>query len=235
MAKNKCPKCHFENPDDTIYCGKCATPLKLPEEASVQYTETLQISKKELPVGSTFAGRYQILDELGVGGMGKVYKAKDIKLNEEVALKLLKPEIATEERTIERFRNELKLARKITHKSVCRMHDFHEEKETPYITMEYVQGESLKKYIKKEGRLSEDKTIFIAKQICRGLSEAHELGVIHRDLKPSNIMIDEKNNVKIMDFGIARSMVAKGVTQTGLIIGTPDYMSPEQAEGKDTD
>ncbi|MGD8540167.1 MAG: protein kinase [Candidatus Aminicenantes bacterium] len=235
MAKNKCPKCHFENPDNTIYCGKCGTRLDLEGAADVQFTETLHISREELPIGSTFAGRYQIFDLLGVGGMGKVYKAKDVKLNEDVALKVLKPEIATEESTIERFRNELKLARKITHRNVCRMHDFHEEKQTPYITMEYVPGESLKIFIKKHGRLSEDKTISIAKQICRGLSEAHELGVVHRDLKPSNIMIDAKDNVKIMDFGIARSMVAKGVTQTGLIIGTPDYMSPEQAEGKETD
>jgi serine/threonine protein kinase/tetratricopeptide (TPR) repeat protein len=235
MAKNKCPKCQFENPDGTIYCGKCATPLEFEGEASPQYTETLQISKKELPVGSTFAERYHILEAIGAGGMGKVYKANDVKLNEDIALKLLKPEIATDEHTIERFRNELKLARRITHKNVCRMHDFHEEKETPYITMEYVSGESLKMFIKKQGRLSEEITLSIAIQIGRGLSEAHELGVIHRDLKPSNIMIDEKDTVKIMDFGIARSMVAKGVTQTGLIIGTPDYMSPEQAEGKDTD
>jgi len=235
MAKNQCPKCHFENPDDTIYCGKCATPLKAAKDVSVKYTETLRVSKEELNKGATFAERYQILEVLGKGGMGKVYKVKDIKLNEEVALKLLKPEIATEESTIERFRNELKLARKITHKNVCRMHDFHEEKETPYITMEYVPGESLKMFIKKEGKLSEETTIRVAKQICGGLSEAHELGVVHRDLKPSNIMIIEKDNVKIMDFGIARSMEARGVTQTGLIIGTPDYMSPEQAEGKEID
>jgi tetratricopeptide (TPR) repeat protein len=235
MAKKECPKCHFKNPDDTIYCGKCATPLKPEKDVSAKYTKTIQISKEELIKGSTFAERYQILELLGQGGMGKVYKAKDIKLNEEVALKLLNPEIATEERTIERFRNELKIARKITHKNVCRVHDFHEDKETPYITMVYVPGESLKEFIKKEGKLSEETAIRISKQICRGLSEAHDLGVIHRDLKPSNIMIDEKDNVTIMDFGIARSMIARGVTQTGSIIGTPDYMSPEQAEGRQID
>jgi serine/threonine-protein kinase len=117
MGKN-CPKCHFENPDDTIYCGKCATQLKSPEEISGSPTETIEPPKEEFPTGSTFAGRYQIVEELGKGGMGKVYRAVDKKLDEEVALKLIKPEIASDRKTVERFSKELKFARKIVHKNV---------------------------------------------------------------------------------------------------------------------
>jgi len=231
----KCPKCHFENPADTIYCGKCATPLKPAEEISVPHTETIQISIKELSTGSTFAGRYQIIEELGKGGMGMVYKAHDTEIKEKIALKLLKPEIAADEKTIERFRNELKFARKIAHRNICRMYDLNEEEGTQYITMEYVPGEDLKSTIRRIGQLPIAKSISIAKQICEGLAEAHQLGVVHRDLKPQNIMIDKEGNVRIMDFGIARSLEAKGITEAGMIIGTPEYMSPEQVEGKEAD
>jgi len=198
-------------------------------------TETLQTPVLELSIGSTFAGRYQIIEELGRGGMGNVYKALDKELGEKVALKLLKPEIASDDRMIERFRNELKFARKITHKNVCRMFDLSKTEKTPYITMEYVSGEDLKSSLRRMGPLHVGKAIFIAKQVCEGLGEAHKLGVIHRDLKPQNIMIDKQGYAHIMDFGIARSTKAKGVTTSGMMIGTPDYMSPEQVEGKDVD
>jgi len=186
-------------------------------------------------MGSLFAERYEILEELGKGGMGEVYKVRDQKLAEVMALKVLKPEIAADRDMIERFKNELKLARKIAHRNVCKMHDFHEKDETPYITMEYVAGEDLKSYIKRSEKLTREEAISIAKQVCEGLAEAHELGVVHRDLKPQNIMIDEQGRAKIMDFGIARAVEAPGVTQTGVIIGTPDYISPEQAEGGEAD
>ena len=167
--------------------------------------------------------------------MGNVYRIKDKKLDEEMALKVLKPAIAADKEMIERFKNELKLARKIAHRNVCKMYDLNEQEDTPYITMEYVEGEDLKSFIKKNGKLTEEQTIAIAKQVCEGLSEAHELGIIHRDLKPQNIMIDKKSHAKITDFGIARSVESPGVTQTGTMIGTPDYISPEQAEGKEAD
>ncbi|MBD3412800.1 MAG: protein kinase, partial [Candidatus Aminicenantes bacterium] len=154
-------------------------------------------------------------------------------LDEVMALKLLKPEMASVTSIGERFRNEMKLARKVTHKNVCRLHDFHEQDDTFFITMEYVPGENLKQFILKKKRLTEKQAIDLAKQICLGLIEAHKLGVVHRDLKPQNILIDLKGQAKIMDFGIARSMEAKGMTQTGTIVGTPEYMSPEQAEGKE--
>jgi serine/threonine protein kinase/TolB-like protein/Tfp pilus assembly protein PilF len=229
----KCPKCHYENPDDTFYCGRCKTPLKPLEEISV--TKTLETPPKGLTSGTTFATRYEVIEELGKGGMGRVYKALDKEINEEVAIKLLNPEIASDETTVGRFRNELKFARKIAHKNICKMYHLAKDADTPYITMEYVKGENLKSYIKRKRTLSEDKALSIAKQVCEGLMEAHRLGVVHRDLKPQNIMVDEKGDVKIMDFGIARSVEAPGVTQTGVMIGTPDYISPEQAEGEVAD
>jgi serine/threonine protein kinase len=229
-----CPKCQYENPDDSIYCGKCTTPLK-PSEEIPAHTETIEVPKEELTTGSTFAGRYQIIEELGKGGMGRVYKATDTKIKEKVALKLIKPEIASDKKTLERFSNELRIARKITHKNVGKMFDINEEEGTHYITMEYVSGQDLRGFIRQSGQMGVGTAISISKQVCEGLSEAHKTGVIHRDLKPSNIMIDQEGNVRIMDFGIARSLKEKGITGAGVMIGTPEYMSPEQAEAKELD
>jgi serine/threonine protein kinase/Tfp pilus assembly protein PilF len=230
---NKCPKCNTDNPETLKFCGECGT--QLPSLNDIAVTETMEIPKEELTSGMVFAGRYQIIDELGKGGMGRVYRVLDKKLNEEIALKLIKPEIAINKNTVERFSNELKIARKIGHKNVARMFDLNEEKGTHYITMEYVRGEDLKKLIKKMGQLSAGQAIPIAIQICEGLGEAHRLGVVHRDLKPQNVMVDEDGNARIMDFGIARSAETKGITGGGVLIGTPEYMSPEQVEGKDVD
>ncbi|TET73040.1 MAG: serine/threonine protein kinase [Candidatus Aminicenantes bacterium] len=230
-----CPKCQTENTSDSQFCKKCATPLPPSDEISVSHTKTLETSVEELTTGSTFAGRYQIIEELGKGGMGKVYKAHDTEIKEKVALKLIKPEISADKRTIERFQNELKFARKISHRNVCRMYDLNKEKGSYYITMEYVSGEDLKSFIRRVGQLPAGKAISIAKQVCEGLTEAHRIGVIHRDLKPSNIMIDKEGDARIMDFGIARSLKAKGITGAGVMIGTPEYMSPEQVEGKEAD
>ena len=229
----KCPKCQHENPDDTLYCGKCATRLPFPEEAEV--TETLETPKEELTTGSTFAERYQIIEELGKGGMGRVYKVLDNETNEKIALKLIKPEIASDKKTIERFKNELTTSRKIRHKNVCGMYYLGEDKGRNYITMEFVSGEDLKSSIRRFGNLPVGKAISIAKQICDGLEEAHSLGIVHRDLKPNNIMIDDKGNARIMDFGIARTVKEKGITSSGVMIGTPEYMSPEQVEAKEVD
>ena len=229
----KCPKCNFDNPDDTVYCGKCAIPLS--SQRDVPVTKTIETPTEEFTRGTTFAGRYEIIEELGKGGMGKVYRVEDKKIKEEVALKLIRPEIASDKKTIERFSNELKMARKIAHRNVCKMYDLGEEKGTHYITMEYVPGEDLKRLIKKVGQFSTGKTIFMAKQVCDGLAEAHRLDVVHRDLKPQNIMVDEDGNARLMDFGIARTVKGKGITGAGVMIGTPEYMSPEQAEVKEVD
>ena len=189
----------------------------------------------ELRTGTAFGGRYQVIEDLGKGGMGRVYKIYDEKTREKIALKLLKPEIAADKEAIERFGNELRFARKISHRNVCRMYDLGEEKGTHFITMEYVSGEDLKSIIRMMGPMSAGKTLHIARQISEGLAEAHRLGVYHRDLKPQNIMIDREGNVRIMDFGIARSAKVKGLTGAGVVVGTPEYMAPEQFEGKEAD
>ena len=229
----KCPKCQSDNPESAAFCADCGT--KLISLRDVEITETMETPKEELTTGSTFAGRYQIIEELGKGGMGKVYKVNDTDIKEKIALKLLNPEIASDEKTIERFRNEIRLARKIAHKNVGRMFDLGRAEGTYFITMEYVPGQDLKGLIRQTGKLTVETTLSIAKQISEGLEEAHKLGVIHRDLKPSNIMIDKDGNARIMDFGIARSLKAKGLTGAGVMIGTPEYMSPEQADAKDVD
>ncbi len=228
-----CPKCQTANPEDSKLCMECSSSLEPTHEISA--TKTLETPGKGITTGTTFASRYEVIKELGKGGMGKVYMALDNEIDEEVALKLLKPEIASDDSTVERFRNELKFARKISHKNVCRMYHLSKEGEIPYITMEYVEGEDLKSLVKKRGKLSDAESISIVKQLCEGLAEAHRLGVVHRDLKPQNIMIDKEGTAKIMDFGISRFVEAPGVTTTGMIIGTPDYLSPEQAEGEETD
>jgi len=251
----KCPKCHSENPETKQFCADCGTQLgpasgirghvpDSPESGTCPQnskdfhpgaTETLQAPIKELTTGSTFANRYQIIEELGKGGMGRVYKVYDNKIKEKIALKLIKPEIASDRETIERFSNELKLARRIRHKNICGMFDIGEAEGAHFITMEYVAGEDLKTMIRMSTGLTVGTVLSIGRQICHGLAEAHSLGVVHRDLKPQNIIIDKGGNAKIMDFGIARSIREKGITGGGIIIGTPEYMSPEQTEAKDVD
>lgn len=185
--------------------------------------------------GSTFARRYDIIEELGKGGMGRVYRVFDKKIDEEIAFKLIKPETAADEETIKRFSNELKLARRIAHRNVCKMYELMEDEGAHFITMEYVQGEDLKSMIRMTGMLEIGRVLCVGKQICDGFTEAHGLGVVHRDLKPTNIMIDKAGNVKIMDFGIVRSLRERGITGSSVLIGTPEYMSPEQAEAKEVD
>ncbi|MDH5705747.1 MAG: protein kinase [Candidatus Aminicenantes bacterium] len=231
----KCPKCYSENTEGSRFCSSCATPLTGTEDAQPSFTKTIETPLEELTRGSLFADRYEIIEELGRGGMGTVYRAEDKKAKEEIALKLIKPEIAVQKKIIERFRSELTIARKIRHKNICGMYDLGEERGTYFITMEYVPGEDLKSFIRRSKRLSIPNAISIAKQISEGLSEAHIQGVVHRDLKPSNIMIDKEGNARIMDFGIARTLKARGVTGAGVVIGTPEYMPPEQAEAKDVD
>jgi serine/threonine protein kinase len=230
----KCPKCRFDYTSDSKFCKECGTQL-FPSEKIPSRTETLETPAEELRRGATFAGRYEIIEELGKGGMGRVYRVEDKKIKAEIALKLIKADIAADKQTIERFSNELKMTRMISHRNVCRMFDLGEDKGATFITMEYVHGEDLKSFIHRVGQLPIGKAISIAKQVCDGLAEAHGLGVVHRDLKPSNIMIDKDGNARIMDFGIARSLQAKEITSAGVIIGTPEYMSPEQAEAKDVD
>jgi Protein kinase domain len=183
---------------------------------------------------SALGQRYDILDEAGHGSMGNVYKARDRETGEVIALKLLKPEIASDQQMMDRFKNELLFARKITHKNICRVYDFNRLGGVSYTSMEFVEGESLRSVLNRFGGLPLRKGIDIAQQMCSGLKEAHAQGIIHRDLKPENVMIDARGNVKIMDFGIARSMESL-TRMTGAMVGTPAYMAPEQVGGKPVD
>ena len=238
----KCPRCQFENAADTRFCGDCGASLRAapglsdPAPASSSRpTVTAGVSFGELVPGTTFAGRYRICDELGRGGMGRVYKAIDREISEAVALKILNPEFGFDEKMIERFRNELKLARRISHKNVCRIYDLGNAEGIYFLSMEYIPGDNLKSIIRMMGPLSVARTLSIAGQVCDGTAEAHRLGVVHRDLKTANIMIDREGNARIMDFGIAHAAATKGLTDRGTMIGTPEYMAPEQIEGENVD
>jgi tetratricopeptide (TPR) repeat protein/predicted Ser/Thr protein kinase len=233
----RCPSCRTENPDTANYCNNCAGSLRGTRTQGVALapTRTIESQAWELTTGITFGGRYQIIEQLGRGGMGRVYRALDTKTREEVALKLIRPDIASDKRTLERFVNEITLAHKISHRNIGRMYHLGENQGIHFITMEYVPGEDLKSFIRRSRRLDIGTTVAIAKQVCNGLTEAHTAGIVHRDLKPGNIMIDKEGNAKILDFGIARAVGTQGVTADGIIIGTPEYMSPEQVEGKDSD
>ncbi len=224
----KCTKCQADNPENAHFCGSCGANL---EEA----TKPLPTPIRELRRGAIFAKRYEIIEELGRGGMGRLYRVLDTKINQEVALKILHPEISRDQETIDRFSNELRLARQIAHKNVCRMFHLGEHEDSYFIIMEYIPGQDLQSMIKMTKQLSTETAISIAKQISEGLAEAHRMGVIHRDLKPGNIMIDRDGNARILDFGIARSIESRGMTKSGHLIGTPEYMSPEQAQDTGVD
>jgi serine/threonine protein kinase len=201
------------------------------EEAAASAATSPSLSPAAL---AALGVRYEILGEAGHGSMGNVYKARDRETGETVALKLLKPEIASDQVMMDRFKNELLFARKITHKNVCRVHEFNRVGGIAYTSMEFVEGESLRSVLNRFGGLPQRKATDLALQICSGLKEAHAQGIVHRDLKPENVMIDGQGNVKIMDFGIARSMEA-GTRLTGSMVGTPAYMAPEQVAGKPVD
>jgi len=182
----------------------------------------------------TMPERYDLLDELGRGGMGVVYKVRDRETGEVLALKFLKSEIASDQQIMERFKNELRLAHRITHRNVARLYEFHRAGDAAYLSMEFVEGQSLRSVMQAEGKMEPARAYEIARQLGAGLSEAHRQSIAHRDLKPENVMLTSDGDVKVMDFGISRSF-ASGATVTGAIIGTPAYMSPEQAEGRPAD
>jgi tetratricopeptide (TPR) repeat protein/predicted Ser/Thr protein kinase len=184
-----------------------------------------------MPEGVEIGHRYKVIRLLGVGGMGAVYRVHDRELDRDVALKLIRGEIANSPETLERFKREIQLSSKVTHRNVLRVFDLGQTEGIRYLTMEYVEGDDLAGLLKREKRVPIARTLTIFRQICEGLQAAHEKGVIHRDLKPQNVMINAEDHVYLMDFGLAKTSEQTGVTQTGAVIGTPNYMSPEQVKG----
>jgi serine/threonine protein kinase/cell division protein FtsN len=191
--------------------------------------ESFEVNWADVP--SSIPARYEILTQLGTGGTGIVYKVRDLETGEIIALKVLKPGIASDQEMQQNLRKEVCLARKVTHKNVCRIYDFNRSNGMACLSMEFVEGENLLSKLRRVGPLSVDESLEIARQICAGLREAHLQGIVHRDLKPANIMLDRSGVVKIMDFGIARLSQGNG-QMTGTIAGTPGYMAPEQVELK---
>lgn len=198
-------------------------------------SESLFGDQPILQPGVILAQRYEILQLLGEGGMGAVYKAKDRELNRLVALKVIRPSLAGSQAIIDRFKQELVLAHQVTHRNVVRIYDLGEAEGMKFITMEYIDGENLHALIRERTKVSPEEAVQIMEQVCLALDAAHNVGVIHRDLKPQNIMKDKQGRVVVMDFGLARSMESDGMTQTGALIGTMEYMSPEQGLGKTLD
>ena len=179
-----------------------------------------------------FGPRYRVECMLGEGGMGTVYKAWDKELERTVALKLIRRDLTRDAEIVRRFKQELLLASKISHRNVLRIHDLGDgPAHTKFISMAFVEGQDLAQLLKKEGKLPLDRALHIARQLCSALEAAHTEGVVHRDLKPQNIMVDQHDHVYVSDFGLAKSLESDlGMTQTGQLLGTPRYMSPEQAE-----
>ena len=230
----KCPSCQFDNTEDSTFCRKCGT--RLPFSADIQYSQTITLNavQKILSKGSTFANRYQILAELGRGGMGIVYQAKDTKLKRTVALKFLPSELVRYPEAKERFAREAQAAAVLDHPNICTIYEVEEAEGMTYIVMAYIEGQSLREKITKKS-LEIDESVDIALQVAEGLEAAHKQGIIHRDIKSGNIMIKPDGQAKIMDFGLAKVMGEPVLTREAKTMGTVAYMSPEQAQGEPTD
>jgi eukaryotic-like serine/threonine-protein kinase len=193
------------------------------------------ISAPWLEPGEVLGNRYEIVQLLGEGGMGAVYKAHDRELDRPVALKLIRPEMASSSSMLARFKQELLLSRQVTHKNVIRIYDFGDADGVKFISMEFVEGQDLRALIREKKKFTPEEAVEIMRQVCQALEAAHSVGVIHRDLKPQNIMRDQSGRILVMDFGLARTMEGDGMTQSGALVGTMEYMSPEQALAKELD
>jgi serine/threonine protein kinase/Flp pilus assembly protein TadD len=233
----KCSKCGFDIPGDTDSCTRCGTPvLKIgltpTRHIHGDFDEAIALA---FAPGDTFGDRYIIVEEIGRGGMGKIYKARDKELEIHVAIKMIHPELLSKPDTISRFKKEILIAREITHENVVRIYDFGEVDGVKFISMQYIDGENLAELIHASGTLGIEMAINIARQICLGLKVAHKQDIVHRDLKPQNIMIDKNGKVYITDFGLAKSLEEQGISKSGIVMGTPQYLSPEQAMGEKVD
>jgi tetratricopeptide (TPR) repeat protein/predicted Ser/Thr protein kinase len=212
----------------TIAPGTSARRSPPPEGANGQGTSAIL-----LQIGTVLGSRYEILELLGEGGMGAVYKAADREVDRIVALKVIRPEMASNPEVLARFKQELLLSSKVTHRNVIRIYDLGEAQGVKFITMEFLEGENLHQILKKRDKLEVAEAVDTMEQVASGLAAAHREGIIHRDLKPGNIMRDKSGRVVVMDFGLARTFSGDGMTRTGAMLGTIEYMSPEQAQGMD--
>ena len=233
----KCPVCEFDNTEGSSFCSRCGSPMAGRVKARTEKISRSFLNANEtvLSPGDSFGERYEIIGEVDRGGMGRVYQARDRELDITVALKIIHPHQLSDRQALERFKKEILLAREISHENVIRIHDFGEEQGIKFISMQFVEGENLKDIIRKKGALGLKRTLDIASQICRGLEAAHRKGIVHRDLKPHNIMIDRRGQVFVMDFGLAKSIEGEGISLPDMVVGTPEYISPEQAKGEKVD
>ncbi len=230
----KCPKCQAEILDDSRFCSKCGTPIHPGDKAFLSHTRTILRPIVEFAAGTELVGKYKIIDVVGKGGMGIVYKAEDTKLKRNVALKFLPPELTEDKEAKDRFVLEARAAAALSHPNICTIHEIDEEEGKSFIAMEYVEGQSLKNKIDR-GPIAIQEAVDIAIQVAEGLEEAHRKEIIHRDIKSANIMITEKGQAKIMDFGLAKVKGGTLLTREGTTLGTVAYMSPEQARGEEVD
>jgi tetratricopeptide (TPR) repeat protein/predicted Ser/Thr protein kinase len=225
------------SPDFTkLIDASLKSPVTPPKENAKQRPKSVVTSNQPtLEPGMLLAERYEIVQILGQGGMGAVYKATDVELNRTVALKVIRPDLARDKAIVDRFKQELLLAHQVTHRNVIRIYDLSEADGMKFITMEYVEGENLLTLIHEKKKFAPAEAVEVMLQVCRALEAAHTVGVIHRDLKPQNIMRDTTGRIVVMDFGLARTLEGGGMTQSGALVGTMEYMSPEQALGKPLD
>jgi serine/threonine protein kinase len=234
MATIECPICHVQNNDTSTFCGNCgaATRSGGPGEASV--TRLPQAASPTLAAGRDVGGKYRILDQLGAGGMGVVYRAEDLTLKRRVALKFLPPHLAGAPELKERFLIEAQAAAALSHPNICVIHEVGESDGRPFIAMECVEGETLREKVRK-GPLRPEEAVDLVSQVAAGLGEAHRKGILHRDIKCANIMVTPEGRAKLMDFGLAKRLGGVSLTMSHTVMGTVAYMSPEQARGEELD
>src|ERR1700682_224726 len=242
-----CPQCGSVNPAGTVSCTKCRTPFETTIAVTAAgargwsrvmsgHPDVQAASQTSLAPGAVLGERYEVLQLLGEGGMGAVYKVKDQELDRTVALKVIRPEFARNAAVLQRFKRELILARKITHKNVIRIFDLGTADGMKFITMDFIEGRDTAVMLREQEKFTPEIAARMIFQACLGLAAAHGEGVVHRDLKPQNMMLDANGELILMDFGIARSVVEDGgLTRTGALLGTPTYMSPEQGKGEKVD
>ena len=224
----QCPECGCACTDEATNCTDCGCLLITDDDEDTKTDVGLPSFKKGVKVGD----RYEIVAEVGKGGFGRVFRAVDLKTEKLVALKVLKPSLTSDEQVRSRFLGELKMSRRVVHPNIIRLTDVLEVSGLLVLVMEFVEGMSLKQMVRREGPFDVELAYTIISQVCLGLDAAHRVGVVHRDVKPQNILITKNLGVKIVDLGLARQLGGKSVSQTGVIMGTPDYMSPEQVGGK---